>query len=113
MKYDDGVVFICELQNVSPNGMKPSMKLVKINKHWFGERTIGLNRQYLAKGVDEQVDMVVRIHQDRNVLIGMHAVLGNGDQFHIDNVQHLFDEDKLRCTDLTLSRLEKYYDVAE
>lgn len=112
MKYDDGVVFICELRNVAPNGYKPELKMVKINKHWFGERTIGYNRQYLAKGVNEQVDMLIRIHHDRNVRIGMHAMLGNGDQFLIDNVQHLFDEENLRCTDLTLRRLEKNYELA-
>lgn len=112
MKYDDGVVFICELRNVAPNGFKPDNRLVKINRHMFAERMIGLNRQYLAKGVDEQVDMLIRIHHDRSVRIGMHAIIGNEDQFLIDNVQHLYDEDNLRCTDLTLRRLEKNYELA-
>lgn len=111
MQLDSGTLFICELQNVAKNGFKPKYELVKIRKNWFGERTVGYNRQYLAKGVNEQVDMLVRIHYDSNCRIGMYAVLGNGEQFIIDNVQQILDENNLRYTDITLRRLEKNYDL--
>lgn len=112
MLFDDGVVFTCTLSNIAPNGRKPVMQLKKVGKYWFSERTIGFNRQYLAMGLNEQIDMLIRIPHSRDTRIGMYALLGNGDQFRIDNVQHVIDPDNfLRYTDLTLSRLEDYYDV--
>lgn len=114
MLLDDGIVFICRLDNVSQPGLMPVEKLVKINKLWFGERTIGYNRQYMARGVDEQVDMLIRVIQTRSIKIGMYAVLGNGEQFRITNIQHLLDEDDgLRMTDLTLERVNDNYELEE
>lgn len=107
---DDGILFICRLDNLAEDGDMPCEKLAKINRHWYEERVIGMNRQYLAKGVNEQIDLLVRIHHDRNVRIGMFAVLGNGEQFRITNVSHITDG--LRYTDLTLERLDEFYDVA-
>lgn len=113
MILDDGVVFICKLANTAPNGKKPVFQLTPVAKYWYGERTVGFSRYYEAKGVNEQVDMLIRIPHDRSVRIGMYAVLGNDEQFHITNVQQVMNEDNLRCTDLTLSRIEDYYDVAK
>ena len=43
----------------------------------------------------------------------MIALLGNGDQFRIANVTHAYDSDsRLRFTELTLERLEDFYNVA-
>lgn len=114
MILDSGVLFICRLDNVAENGRKPVMQLTKISKYWYAERTVGYNRQYLAKGVNEQVDMLVRIPHDRGVRIGMYAMLGNGEQFIIDNVSMIRDDyTNLRFTDLSLRRLEQLYDVNE
>ena len=114
MLFDDGIVFICKLENTAETGLMPVDKLVKINKLWFHERTIGYNRQYLARGVDEQVDMLIRVIQTRTIRIGMYAVLGNGEQFRITNVQHLVaEENNLRYTDLTLERLNDNYELEE
>ncbi len=90
----------------------PRGKLIPLGMHFYGERAVGYGRQYAAKGVNEQVDMVARIWQDRAACIGMYAVMDDGTQYRIDNVQQLYDEDGLRVTDLTLSRLEELYDIA-
>lgn len=108
---DDGILFLCQLENISNDGDMPKESLVKVSRHWYEERMIGINRQYLARGVNEQVDLLARIHHDRTARIGMYVLLGNGDQFRISNVSHI--EDGLRYTDLTLGRLEDFYDVAE
>lgn len=113
MLLDDGVVYLCNLTNTAPNGRKPVFKLTKVKKYWFGERTVGYSRYYEAKGVNEQVDMLIRIPHDRHARIGMYAVLGNEEQFHITNVQQIIDDDNgLRYTDLTLSRIEEFYELA-
>lgn len=109
----DGVLFVCMLDDITENGSKPHQTLRKIQRHWYGERMVGYGRYYAALGVNEEIDMLVRIHHDRRVRIGMFAVLGNGEQFRITNVQQLIADDGLRCTDLTLRRLEKNYDLTE
>ena len=111
---DDGILFLCELKDMSEDGDMPRESLVKIARHWYMERSIGINRQYLAKGVNEQVDILARIHHERRARIGMYALLGNGEQFRITNVSHI-EEDvtHLRYTDLSLERLEDYFNVTD
>lgn len=112
MLLDSGVIEVCRLENNTEAGNKPREILVPIQKHFYGERIVGYGRQYAAKGVNEQIDMIARVWQDRGIRIGMYAVVDGADQYRIDNVQHLYDEDGIRVTDLTLSRLEDLYDVS-
>ena len=98
MLFDDGTVIICKLENKASAGNMPDEHLVPFAQHDYGERTVGYGRQYAAKGVNEQVDMLIRFWQDRSVRIGMYAVIG-GDH-------------GLKVTDLTLRRLEDLYDVS-
>lgn len=108
----------------------PDLTLTKVNKYWFEMRPISFSRQYLAKGVNEQVDIVARIPYDTSVKIGQYAMLGNGEQYRIDNINHSQEEftrskmvdskyyrqptiTSLKYTDLTLSRIEGFYAVAE
>lgn len=125
---DDGVLYICNLINTAENGDMPKEKLQKVNKHWFENRVVGYGRFYSAQGVNQRVDRVVRINLDNNVRIGQYAVLGNGEQFRIDMVafgQEVIDRTRSieskyyrqpkiagnKYTELTLSRVEKNYDV--
>lgn len=118
---DDGVLYICNLIDEATNGDMPYLVLDPVNKYWFKRRTIGYNRLYAAKGANEQIDLLVRIAYAPDVEIGQYAVLGNGDQYRIDNVQHLNEEfqteystsekDSLLHTDLTLSKVGDFYDV--
>lgn len=129
--YDSGTIKICNLINQSENGLMPKQKLCVQNKFWFEMRTIGINRSYLAKGVNERVDLLVRIPRYDNVEIGQYAVLGNGDQYRITLVTHGHNEshyariDKgdfhkgyktayivdLDYTELTLMKIEDNYEV--
>ena len=111
MLFDDGIVIVCKLKNMASAANMPDEHLVPFSQHDYGERTVGYGRQYAAKGVNEQVDMLIRIWQDRSVRIGMYAVIDE-DQYRIDNVQHMHDEDCLKVTDLTLRRLENLYDIS-
>lgn len=113
MLFDSGVLAIYELKNTAEPGRKPVEKLVFKSQCFYGERTIGYGRQYAARGVNEQVDLLARTWEDRGIRIGMYAATEEGDQFRIDNVQHLTDDDGLKVTDLSMSRLDKLYDVAD
>lgn len=122
---NDGLVVLCNLKNLAEPGDMPHETLVPLIEDdeamgWsFEDRVIGYNRQYVAKGVSERVDMLIRIWR-APARIGMYAVLTDyedqenpeGDQYRIDNVQHLLNEDGLKVTDLTLYRLEDLYDIS-
>lgn len=110
--YDDGVLTTCTLENTAQPGSMPVQKLVPVTTHFYGERTVGYNRQYAAMGVNEQIDLLVRVWRDSSIRIGMYVVMEDGNQYRIDNVQHLYDDDNLKVTDLTLRRLDELYDVA-
>lgn len=117
MTYDDGMITIYSLEEVGEPGDMPTEQLVEKTRSLFGERTVGYGRQYAAKGVNEQVDRLVRIWEDRAIRIGMMGIIGDdpseGEQYRIDNVQHLKDDDGLKVTDLSLRRLDELYDINE
>lgn len=122
---NDGLVILCNLKNLEEPGDMPNEALVPLTEddeaqEWsFEDRVIGYNRQYVAMGVSERVDMLIRIWR-APARIGMYAVLTDyegqenpdGDQYRIDNVQHLLNEDGLKVTDLTLYRLDQLYEVS-
>lgn len=111
---DDGIVYLASLKNNAGNGLKPAYELTKIARHWYEERVIGFSRQYAAKGVNEQVDMLIRIGYEPKARIGLYAILGNGDQFRITNVSRGRDDDtQLRYVELTLQRMDQNYEIAE
>lgn len=113
MILDNGTLLFCTLENRAENGRMPHEVLVPFAKHWFQERVVGINRLYLARGVNENIDLLVYIHEDRRVRSGQFAVCGNGDQFRVDHVGHIIEENtNLRYTTATLSRLDKNYDIS-
>lgn len=116
---DAGIVNICDLINEAADGEMPKEKLQKLRAHMFEERIIGYGRQYAAKGVNERVDMQIRIWRDAQVHIGQYALLSDyegqvnegGDQYRIDNVQQVLDSNGLKVTDLSLYRMDELYEV--
>lgn len=112
MLLDAGTLTLCTLENIAQHGAMPVQRLQPQKTCFYGERTVGYNRQYDAMGANERIDMLVRIWQDRTARAGMFAVLDSGEQYRISFAQQLADEDGLRVTDLTLERLDDLYDVA-
>lgn len=111
MLLDAGLLTICELVNIAEPGNKPLQILNPLAQQWYGERTIGYNRQYAAKAVNEQVDLLVRIWaEDIRPRIGHYAVIGET-QYRVDNVTLTADEDGLPVYDISLAKLENLYDV--
>lgn len=112
MLFDAGVLTLCRLENTAAPGDMPKEQLIPLRQCFYGERTVGYGRQYAARGVNEQIDILARIWQDRQARVGMYAVLENGEQYRINNAQQLLDEDGLRVTDLSLERMDTLYDLA-
>ena len=116
MIFDSGLVTVCTLLNTAEPGKMPKEALSPVLSAYYGERTVGYGRYYEARGVNEQVDMLIRIWRTTAARIGMYAVLSqseNDGQYRITNVQQMLDEDGLKVTDLSLQRMDDLYEVSE
>ena len=106
----ENLLTVYNLQDVAEPGGMPCEKLVKVSRHYFGDRTVGYGRQYAALGVQQQVDRLVRIWFDANITTRQYVIIDK-QQYRIDMVQHMTDEDGIKVTDLTLFRLDENFDV--
>lgn len=115
MILNDGLVGIYTLTNSAAAGDMPMMSLAKQSEAYFQNRVIGYGRLYAAKGVNESIDLLIRLWYDPSIRVGQCAVITDSDfsgQYHIDMVQHTTNEDGLKVTDLTLTRLEETYAIS-
>lgn len=105
---DGGILTICSLQNVGEDGFMPVDKLVPIGTAFFAYQTIGVNRLYAALGANREIEKLVRCWNTDYPADGKYVII-DGIQYMVDAVQQIVDED---AADLTLVRLEEFYDVA-
>ena len=103
-----GLCTIYSLQNIATAGLKPSEKLVKITDAYYAERTVGYNRIYAALGANHRFDLLIRVFNTDLLEEGMYVILEDGKQYQIDIAQKIVGRD---CVDLTLMRVEDYYEV--
>ena len=108
----DGTLLIYSLEDTAEVGEMPKERLVQASDSilFYANRTVGFSRQYAALGADQRIDKLVRIWRVP-VEIGQYVILDNADQYRIDNVQEIVDDEGLQVTDLTLRKLEENYDV--
>lgn len=89
----------------------PVEKLVSVSTAFYGRRTVGVNRLYAAAGANRDFDVLVRCFNMPSVPVGAkYVILEDGKQYRIDAAQEIVELD---AVDLTLVRLEAFYDVAE
>ena len=105
---DEGLLTFYELENTAEEGLKPQEKLVKIGEAYYAQKTIGYNRRYAAKGANCEIDKLVRAYNTDIPEEGMYVILEDGKKYQIDSMTEITDED---ATDLTLVRVEDYYEV--
>ena len=105
---DMGLLTLYDLVTTSTSGDMPVEKLSSLGTAFYAEKTVGYNRIYAARGANEEIDMVVRCYNTDVPYSAKYVVLEDGNQYQISVKQKIVDED---ATDLTLVRLEDYYDV--
>jgi SPP1 family predicted phage head-tail adaptor len=105
-----GLCTIYTLKNVAPEGRKPAEKLVELTTAYYAERTVGYNRYYAAAGANRRINMLIRLFNTSMVEEGMYVILEDGKQYQIDIAQKIIGKD---AVDVTLVRVEDYYEVAE
>lgn len=110
MTFDDGILKIYSVIDVSEKGMKPLWKLKLKSKEYFGFETVGITRNYAAMQAGSKIASVVKIWQDRRIETEDICILEDGLQYKCSFVQHTKDEDGLGITKITLERLNEDYD---
>lgn len=105
---DGGILTIYSLQNTADNGFMPNEQLVSEGTAFFSYRTIGMSRLYAALGANRNIEQLVRCWNTDLPIEGKYVIIDNV-QYRIDVSQAIVDED---AVDLTLVRLEDFYDVA-
>ena len=105
---DMGLLTMYTLTSTSAPGDTPVEKLESLGTAYYAEKTVGYNRIYAARGANETIDMVVRCYNTDVPYSAKYVTLEDGNQYQISVKQKIVDED---ATDLTLVRLEDYYDV--
>lgn len=74
----------------------------------YKERTVGFKRYYAAMQNNIKIDFVIRCPQVRTVKADDIAILIDGDQYRVKQIQYPEDTPVM---DLTLERLGEFYDV--
>lgn len=106
---DGGLVTLYALENTAQPGFMPVERLVEKGKAYYSYVTAGITRIYAAMGANRQFDLVIRCHNMIALPEGVkYAIPEDGQQYRIDPAQPIYDEDAI---DLTLVRLEDYFDV--
>lgn len=105
---DMGILTLYDLVTTSTSGDMPVEKLSSVGTAYYAEKTVGYNRIYAARGANQEIDTVVRCYNTDVPYSAKYVVLEDGNQYQISVKQKIVDED---ATDLTLVRLEDYYDV--
>ena len=83
-------------------------KLVEVGTAYYSERVVGYSRYYAALGANQRIDALVRCHNTEMPKNGKYVILEDGDQYRVDAVQKIIEQG---AVDLTLVRLEEFYDV--
>lgn len=110
----EGLLKICKVENTATAGFMPTEKLVVLETAYYKKRTVGYNRLYAAMGANQSISMLVRCFNTSVPTYSeqLYVIFHNentDNQYMVTAIQEIIEED---AVDLTLSRLEEYYDIA-
>ena len=108
---DEGILTFYNLTNTAPKAARPKEKLVNLGViAFYANKTFGFQRLYAAKGQNYRLDKLVRVYNTELPESAKYVILEDKRQYRINDINVVADEDAL---DLSLSRLEKNYDVLD
>ncbi|MEG2000943.1 MAG: hypothetical protein RR053_06095 [Evtepia sp.] len=106
--FNDGIVLIYDIQDVSKPGDAPKERLTQKGMLRYKQRTVGYGRYYAAMQANVQISMLLRVPRVSMVSEQDIAVPTDGRQYLIKLIQ--YPEDTIPpVMDLTLERLEHDY----
>ena len=108
---DEGLLKFYSLTNTAPNGAMPEEKLVDLEiSAFYANKQIGVTRLYAAKGANARLDKLVLVYNTIVPEAAKYVILEDGRQYLISDAVQIVDDDAI---ELSLVRLETYYEVAE
>ena len=108
--FNGGMVKIYQLGNISEAGDMPKEGLTLKHTLRYHERTVGINRYYIALKNSLKVAAVIRC--PRTELTGnLVAILNSSQQYNVIQIQYLEDSEP-KVMDLTLEKVGTDYDVS-
>lgn len=112
----EGILFICKLENTAEAGFMPVLKLVQICQAYYRKRTVGYNRLYAAMGANKEISLLVRCfntevpdYNEQLYVVFPKESIFDSEQFRVSAIQEIVEDGAI---DLTLSKMEEFYDVA-
>lgn len=107
---NSGVVYIYSVEDSAQPGYqpKPALKL-KLTLR-YEEQHLGINRLYLSRQNQAEVEKVIRVPRQDSISNQDVAILENGSQYSIDYTQTVQDVYP-PCLDLSLVKVEQNYEV--
>lgn len=109
--FNDGVLEIYNVDNIAAPGNKPVQGLTKkVGPLRYEERVVGMSRFWTAKQYNAKVQQVLRVPRVSNVDIDDIAMLADGSQYKILQVQYPTDI-KPNVMDLSLEKVGVRYDI--
>lgn len=105
MLLDGGIVTIYRQTDTAEPGEMPSYNWTEWWQSYFGEKTVGVNRYYIAMAHDDQIDLMIEVRRNREISPATDRAEIGGTYYRIVQVQHVLDEDGLPMTDLALERV--------
>lgn len=107
--FDDGIAKFYIKVNVAGNGMMPQTNIQLVTQEFFENRTIGFNRMYARIGVNIRISKVIRFWINDKITADMICVI-EGEQYLIEYVTIVQNEQGLDCMERTLTKTENWYD---
>ena len=107
---NSGVVQIYSVEDSAQPGYQPKPSLTLKLTLRYEEQRLGINRLYLSRQNQAEVEKVIRVPRQDSISNQDVAILENGSQYSIDYTQTVQDVYP-PCLDLSLVKVEQNYEV--
>lgn len=111
-EFNSGVVYIYSVEDSAQPGYQPKPSLTLKLTLRYEEQRLGINRLYLSRQNQAEVEKVIRVPRQDSISNQDVAILESGSQYSIDytqTVQGVYPP----CLDLSLVKVEQNYEVPE
>lgn len=109
--FDDGVIHIYNIENLSELGEIPRKGLVYFESFSFCQETLGVKRFYEALRSEQLIEKVITTYRDDRINVNQVGVMEDGSQYQIRMVQTAKDDDGIEINKISLERIVDPYEI--
>lgn len=108
--FNDGIVTVYAVEDTAKPGFRPAEGLQKKVALRYDEQRLGLNRLYLSRQNQVEIEKVLRVPRCDKISTQDVAITQNGKQYRIDSIQSA-DGVYPPSVDVSLTRVEQEFEV--